>query len=101
MSPSSDSARSVAARTPARLVGSFAALSRFGCTTSAPRSQGSASFADALTSADSLAWSYRARRDHPLPGCTHKSCANCVHHALRWRAQLLRRLDQQRLEIAA
>jgi hypothetical protein len=31
-----------------------------------------------LTSADSMAWSYQARHDHPLSGCTHKSCANCL-----------------------
>ena len=58
-------------------------------------------FGDELASADSMAWSYRARRDHPLPGCTHNSCANCPRYAMRWRAHCLRLLDQQRLEIAA
>ncbi len=54
-----------------------------------------------LASADSMAWSFRARMDrHPLPGCTHKSCANCPRYALRWRDQLLRTLDQQTLEVA-
>lgn len=39
-----------------------------------------------LTSADSMAWSYRARRSQPLPGCvTHKNCANCMRYALQWR----------------
>lgn len=43
-----------------------------------------------LASADSLAWSYNARRN---PGqCpaqkTHKNCANCLPFALRWRARL-------------
>lgn len=47
---------------------------------------GLARFGDALASADSLAWSYRARRSDPLPGCTHKSCANCLAFALEWRA---------------
>ena len=59
------------------------------------------SFGDALVSADSMAWSYAARRDKPLPGCSHNSCANCVRYAMRWRASLMTRLDQQRLEVAA
>jgi len=46
-----------------------------------------------LASADSLAWSYNARRNPPLPGCTHKSCANCLKRALWWRARLLAALD--------
>jgi len=58
------------------------------------------SFGDALVSADSMAWSYRARRDWPLPGCTHKSCANCARYALRWRDRLMAGLDQQRLEVS-
>ena len=58
------------------------------------------SFGDALTSADSMAWSYRARRDWPLPGCTHKSCANCPRYAIRWRDRLMAGLDQQRLEVS-
>lgn len=56
------------------------------------------SFGDALASADSLAWSYRARNDHPLPGCTHKSCANCLRYALRWRQRVLDLSDQLTLE---
>lgn len=48
-----------------------------------------------LTSADSLAWSYGARRDPPLPGCTsHKNCANCPIYALRWRQTVLAALKQ-------
>lgn len=58
------------------------------------------SFGDALASADSMAWSYRARMDHPLPGCTHKSCANCLRYALRWRQQVTDLLAQTRLEDA-
>lgn len=43
-----------------------------------------------LVSADSLAWSYNARKNPPLPGCvTHKNCANCLKYALRWREKLL------------
>lgn len=59
------------------------------------------SFGDELGSADSMAWSFDARRASPLPGCEHKSCANCIRYALRWRANLLERLGQQRLEVAA
>ena len=42
-----------------------------------------------LCSADSLAWSFNARRHEPMPGCTHKSCSNCLRWALRWRRNLL------------
>lgn len=42
-----------------------------------------------ITSSDSLAWSYDARRSPPLPGCTtHKNCANCHHYAFRWLAKI-------------
>jgi hypothetical protein len=58
------------------------------------------SFGDALTSADSMAWSYAARRNHPLAGCTHKSCANCLRYALRWRDRVGESLGQLRLEAA-
>lgn len=43
-----------------------------------------------LASADSLAWSYRARRSEPLEGCEgHINCANCLTYALAWRERLL------------
>ena len=43
-----------------------------------------------LTSADSMAWSFDARRKPPLPGCIgHRNCANCPAYALRWRAEVL------------
>ncbi|MFI0451216.1 hypothetical protein [Actinomadura sp. 6N118] len=43
-----------------------------------------------LASADSMAWSYSARREPALMGCTgHKNCANCLAYATRWRARLL------------
>lgn len=49
-----------------------------------------------LTSADSLAWSYNARRNPPLPGCAHGKdgrgrCNNCPRFALAWRERALRR----------
>lgn len=62
---------------------------------------GLAVYRDSLASADSLAWSYQARRDHPLQGCTHKSCANCIRYARRWRKRIAENiLGQTRLEIA-
>jgi hypothetical protein len=43
-----------------------------------------------LTSADSLAWSFTARREQiRLPGHTHKNCANCLPFALNWRRGIL------------
>lgn len=57
--------------------------------------------ADVLVSADSMAWSYHARREPPRPECrgTHKNCANCLPFALEWRDELLAtlgRADDQR-----
>ena len=46
-------------------------------------------FGHRLVSADSLAWSYHARRNPPLPGCAHANCANCPRAALAWRGRLL------------
>lgn len=38
-----------------------------------------------LHSADSMAWSFRARKEQfKLPGCVHKTCANCLKWALKW-----------------
>lgn len=44
-----------------------------------------------LASADSMAWSFEARRlRRPTCGSTrHKNCANCLVHALRWRERVL------------
>lgn len=46
-----------------------------------------------LSSSDSLAWSFAARRSDPLPGCSHGSCANCATFALQWRDSLLTSLS--------
>lgn len=51
-----------------------------------------------LASADSLAWSYNARRGEPLPGCRHGvdglgKCNNCPRYALAWRARVMAKLD--------
>ncbi len=42
-----------------------------------------------LASADSMAWSYAARRTAALPGCTHRSCQNCPTFALAWRSAVV------------
>jgi hypothetical protein len=42
-----------------------------------------------LVSADSMAWSFNARKNPPLPGHTHKHCNNCLDYALGWRDELL------------
>jgi len=43
-----------------------------------------------LASADSMAWSYAARRAPALPGCTgHRNCANCLTYATAWRTRTL------------
>jgi hypothetical protein len=51
----------------------------------------------ALTSADSMAWSYRARKRARLPGCRHQSCSNCYVYAMAWRRELLRAVGRSRL----
>lgn len=48
-----------------------------------------------LQSSDSMAWSYGARRSPPLAGCSHKSCANCLLYALKWREKVLKKLEFQ------
>ena len=45
--------------------------------------------ASLLASSDSMAWSFTARRSDPLPGCEHRSCANCLRYALLWRERVL------------
>jgi hypothetical protein len=62
---------------------------------------GVARLAPVLESADSMAWSYHARREPALPGCTHNNCANCPLFAAQWSAELLdsigRTMSQQEL----
>lgn len=45
-----------------------------------------------LYSSDSLAWSFGARHQDPMPGCAHKACSNCHRYALAWRNRMLRSL---------
>lgn len=53
--------------------------------------------ADVLFSADSLAWSYEARRAAPIEGHTHQSCANCLPYMLAWRERTLAKVAEQML----
>jgi len=54
-------------------------------------------YARHLHSADSMAWSYNARRNPPLPGHSHRSCANCLPWALQWRDRVIRMTERQQL----
>lgn len=49
-------------------------------------------FGHRLASADSMAWSYNARKNPRIPSCTHKTCANCPEWAARWRTRVLAKL---------
>lgn len=49
--------------------------------------------ADGLVSADSMAWSYHARRRPALPECEHKNCANCRRYAVGWREHVLAAIE--------
>lgn len=53
--------------------------------------------ASCLTSADSMAWSFMARkRPILLDGCLgHKNCANCIRWALQWRERVLLAPDRE------
>jgi hypothetical protein len=56
-------------------------------------------YADCLASADSLAWSFEARRAAPLAGCSHANCANCLQYATAWRERTLVRLGAVQLHL--
>lgn len=53
------------------------------------KTRGLSRYAQSLTSSDSLAWSFSGRRQPPMPGHTHKNCANCLSYALKWREKVL------------
>lgn len=63
------------------------------------KTAGLARYAEHLASADSMAWSYDARRAPALPGHLHKSCANCMTYAAQWRERLVRRLQRIQLSL--
>ena len=66
------------------------------------KSEGFRAVHEHLASADSLAWSFRARRSPPLPGCVgrHKACNNCPVFALHWRDRLLSSLHHQSVQLS-
>ncbi|WP_280420021.1 DUF7221 family queuine tRNA-ribosyltransferase-like protein [Nocardia carnea] len=55
------------------------------------KTTGLAQYGQLLASADSMAWSFNARREQAaMPGCVgHKNCANCLRYALAWRTRVL------------
>lgn len=55
---------------------------------------GVARLAPVLESADSMAWSYHARREPPMPGCSHANCANCPIFAADWLRETLASIDR-------
>jgi hypothetical protein len=64
------------------------------------KTRGLAHFAGWLVSADSLAWSYHARRSPPLPGyTTHRTCANCPRWALVWHRRITASLGCRQLRL--
>jgi hypothetical protein len=52
--------------------------------------------APSLVSADSMAWSQRARRERwpMLSECTHSTCSSCILYASHWRFHVLSRLSK-------
>lgn len=53
-----------------------------------------------LNTADSMAWSYDARRSARLDGCVgHMNCANCLTFALQWRQRVLDSLEEPKAAI--
>ena len=56
-------------------------------------------YADCLASADSLAWTFEARRSEPLAGCRHADCANCLRYAAAWRERTLARLEVVQMDL--
>lgn len=53
------------------------------------KSLGLREYGDLLTTYDSMAWSYNARRNPALSACTHSSCGNCLRWAYRWRRNIV------------
>ena len=53
------------------------------------KSAGLKKYAQFLSSADSLAWSFTGRYN-PMETCDKKTCANCLHYALEWRDKTLK-----------
>jgi hypothetical protein len=62
------------------------------------KTEGLRSIAHRLVSADSMAWSFQARRaKRRLDGCVgHQNCANCARYALVWRERVLAAISEAR-----
>lgn len=62
------------------------------------KTSGLALYGHHLASADSLAWSYGARRRQiKLPGCEHAGdCRNCLTYAIQWRETVMDALRQEK-----
>jgi hypothetical protein len=62
------------------------------------KTEGLRMIAHRLASADSMAWSFQARRaKRRLPGCVgHVNCANCPRYALSWRDKVLTAIGEAR-----
>lgn len=58
------------------------------------KTRGLATCAGLLMSSDSMAWSFQARFDQPLPRCRHARCSSCARYATRWRDKLLADLNR-------
>jgi len=59
------------------------------------KKKGLIQYANMLTSADSMAWSFDARyMGYSWCGAWHSNCANCMQYALHWRQQLLAMLAE-------
>lgn len=50
-----------------------------------------------LASADSMAWSYAARYQPPLPGCPHQCCNHCLKFATLWREDIIQTVAANRV----
>lgn len=61
------------------------------------KSAGFRKYAQYLASADSLAWSFNARREQqPMIGCEgrgHINCANCLRYATRWHGERIAQIE--------
>lgn len=54
------------------------------------KTSGLSKFGHLLESADSMAWSFHARRDSVrLPGHPHMKCSSCLPYALQWRERVV------------
>lgn len=59
------------------------------------KTSGLSKYGSQLASADSFAWSFGGRHIRPCPiKPSIGSCANCMHHALAWRDNVLQKAEQ-------